>query len=351
MIATVNATTGLATSLAVGSTVITAISGSVSGSVTLVVTAAIVESISITPNPASSGVGLPLQLIAKGTYSDGTIANVTTRATWASTATSVATVGPTTGIITGVALGSTTISAAIGAVTSTAPLSIVTNTWFPTGSLNTARFGHTTTLLPNGKVLVAGGTVAIFGNVTASMEVYDPGSGTWSATGSLATARSWHTATLLPNGKVLVTGGTNVSSSGGTTLASSELYDPAAGTWTATGSLATARCYHIATLLQNGDVLVTSGVANTQNGPDLTSSELYDPRTGAWSATGNLFSDHYLGAATLLQSGKVLIVGGFFDTALPNPVEAELYDPVAGTWSAIGNPVVGGATGDLDAAL
>ena len=95
-----------------------------------------------------------------------------------------------------------------------------------TGSLAMARFEHTETLLPNGKVLVAAGnddTVDL-----ASAELYDPASGTWTATGSLATARSGHTATLLPNGKVLVAGGFDRT----VDLASAELYDPASGTWT-----------------------------------------------------------------------------------------------------------------------
>ena len=74
-----------------------------------------------------------------------------------------------------------------------------------TGSLNTARYDHTATLLPNGKVLVAGGL--IIAAILTSAELYDPASGTWSATGSLNTARDGHTATLLPNGKVLVAGG------------------------------------------------------------------------------------------------------------------------------------------------
>src|SRR5207248_1684993 len=96
-----------------------------------------------------------------------------------------------------------------------------------TGSLVNAREFHTATLLPNGKVLVAGGEDS---TVLASAELYDPANGTWTATGSLAKARGYHTATLLPNGKVLVAGGLGA-------FASAELYDPASGTWTATGSL------------------------------------------------------------------------------------------------------------------
>src|SRR4029077_3614336 len=98
------------------------------------------------------------------------------------------------------------------------------------GSLNIARYAHTATLLPNGKVLVAGG----YGNTgyLSSTELYDPARGTWTATGSLNNARSYHTATLLPNGKVLVAGGFGI---GGVFFRSAELYDPVSGTWTATG--------------------------------------------------------------------------------------------------------------------
>jgi len=122
-------------------------------------------------------------------------------------------------------------------------------TWSETGSLITARDRHTATLLPNGKVLAAGG------EGDASTELYDPGSGSWTATGRLATRRYDHTATLLPNGKVLVAAGFNLSG----WLASAELYDPATGTWTATDRLATARSNHTATLLPNGKVLAAGG--------------------------------------------------------------------------------------------
>jgi Galactose oxidase, central domain len=110
----------------------------------------------------------------------------------------------------------------------------------PTGSLTTARCGHTATLLPNGKVLVAGGNTN--GTTLATAELYDPATGTWTATGSLATARWLHTATLLRNGKVLVAGGADTNFNA---FASAELYDPANGTWTATGSLGTGTgCSH-----------------------------------------------------------------------------------------------------------
>ena len=149
-------------------------------------------------------------------------------------------------------------------------------TWTATGSLNAARYDHTATLLPTGKVLVAGG---YNGSPLASAELYDPPTGTWTVTESLATARSEHTATLLPNGKVLVAGGTNTDSN----LASAELYDPASGTWTATGSLGTGRQSPTATLLPTGKVLVAGGFGGFP-ATELASAELYDPASGTWSS-------------------------------------------------------------------
>jgi large repetitive protein len=104
-------------------------------------------------------------------------------------------------------------------------------------------------------------TVAPMSSVAAEDNVAAELSPSWVPTGSLVTARLRHTATLLPNGKVLVAGGNN----GPPALSSAELYDPASGTWTATGSLGTARGYHTATLLPNGKVLVAGG----NNGPAL----------------------------------------------------------------------------------
>ena len=227
-----------------------------------------------------------------------------------------------------------------------------TGSWSATGSLATARALHTATLLPNGKVLVAGGYDE--GGLIDSAELYDPATGSWSATGSLAKARKSHTATLLSNGKVLVSGGTGWVGKDFVELASAELYDPVTGKWTTTGSLAVARESHTATLLSNGKVLVNGGTGSTEKElyVDLTSAELYDPTTGHWTATGSLAAarDHH--TATLLFNGKVLVSGGYGKTttralerylfSLPEYSKgtlssSELYDPDAETWTVTGS--------------
>jgi len=203
-------------------------------------------------------------------------------------------------------------------------------TWSTTGSLNTAREGHTAALLPNGMVLVAGGYGCNAPNTLASAEIYDPATGIWSTTGSLATGRIGHTATLLPNGKVLVAGGAS-DSDGVNVLSGAELYDSVSGTWTATGSLLTGRAHHTATSLLSGKVLVAGGYHDYRVA--LASAELYDPASGTWSTTGSLNTARLGNTMTLLSNGQVLVAcGGYPDTA-----SAELYDPAGGIWSTTGS--------------
>jgi hypothetical protein len=116
---------------------------------------------------------------------------------------------------------------------------------------------------------------------------------------------------LLPNGKILVAGGYNVSGNRFTTLDSAELYDPATGTWSLTGNLNIPRTDHAAALLPNGKVLVAGGYIYGSVPPvSLNSAELYDPTTGTWSVTANLGTPRRAHTATLLPNGKVLVAGG-----------------------------------------
>jgi hypothetical protein len=199
----------------------------------------------------------------------------------------------------------------------------VTGASSPAASLGTARDSHTATLLPNGKLLVVGGKHTYVFTPLASAELYDPANDTWASTGSLTNARYSHTATLLANGKVLVTGGA-VS---GIQINSAELYDPATGTWSPTGTPSIGREGATTTLLPNGKVLLEGGY----NGGYLVSAELYDPDTGTWSLTGSLGTAHEGATATLLPNGKVLLAGGYFTS------RTELYNPATGTWSLSGS--------------
>ena len=207
--------------------------------------------------------------------------------------------------------------------------------WEFTGSLHTARYYHTATLLPDGRALVAGGTGARPQEFPypgiASTELYDPATGNWTVTGNLNAGRLLHTATLLLNGKVLVAGGWPDHTHNGI-MASSELYDPATGIWTRTGSMNVGRAAHTATLLSNGKVLVVGASRGFPN-----SAELYDPAAGNWSFTGStvtpLFGYH---TATLLPDGKVLVAAGY-DSNGHVSANAQLYDPATGTWTATGS--------------
>jgi N-acetylneuraminic acid mutarotase len=228
-----------------------------------------------------------------------------------------------------------------------------TGTWSATGSLNISRSSHTATLLPNGRVLVAGGITNSlppdFG-VTSSAELYDPATGTWSLTGGLNVARFWHTATPLANGKVLVAAG---GGGNGNNLDSAEVYDPQTGMWSFTGNLAVSRYGQTATLLQNGQVLIVGGSNGGEFDTTLHSAELYDPATGAWSLTGSLNESRVLHTASLLPTGKVLVAAGLTATWVPTWIPgggsgylqaavysldgAELYDPATGSWSPTGH--------------
>jgi hypothetical protein len=147
----------------------------------------------------------------------------------------------------------------------------VTASWSYTGTPLNAATGSRLTLLPNGKVLKAGGNDAAFGNL-AEAELYDPATGSWTATGRMNEERFWFTMTLLPDGRVLAAGGW-------VAISSAELYDPTTGSWTLTANLAGARDYHTATLLLDGTLLVTGGY-NDNHVTVVNTTELYDPGLG-----------------------------------------------------------------------
>lgn len=144
-------------------------------------------------------------------------------------------------------------------------------------------------------------------------------SASFTKTGSMNTARFGHSITLLGNGQLVAARGKNDTDG---YLASAELYDASKGKWTLTGSMTVPREGPSAVLLKNGQVLVAGGVNASSGSTLLTSAELDNPATGTWTAT-NSFSGGALGAAVLLQKGQVLAVGASV---------AALYSPRYRTW-------------------
>lgn len=211
----------------------------------------------------------------------------------------------------------------------------------PTGAMKYARCGSTATKLLDGTVLIVGGS-----SVTAPAEVYNPATGTFKTVGTTVTARFAHTATLLSNGMVLIAGGmdnigcvyTPSASLAQGTVSSAELYNPATGTFAATGSMNVVRAFHTATILPSGKVLIAGGTSNLNDG--LNSAELYDPVAGTFSYTGSLNTARGQHTAAVLNNGQILLAGGSNPMDLDNnstikkPLSsAELYNPATGIFT------------------
>ncbi len=202
--------------------------------------------------------------------------------------------------------------------------------WAATGSLVQARERYDGVVLPDGRVLLAGGDQGLSGNVILnSAELYNPATGTWSMTGSFTPARRNVLTLLLPNGRVLMAGGESAS----VQYANADLYDPATGVWTATTPMPAARGYPRGAVLSSGLVLVVGGTG--ASGP-LASAVLYNPATATWTATGSMQTPRENFELVALPNGKVVVVGGQ-TTGDVATTSAELYDPATGTWSALGN--------------
>ncbi|MDQ3098811.1 MAG: hypothetical protein M3Q44_03625 [bacterium] len=207
-----------------------------------------------------------------------------------------------------------------------------TSAWAATGNLSTGKRNISTVLLPSGKVLASGGFTTVS---VSDAEIFDPQSGTWTATANnMAKAHSNHASYLLKNGKVIVAAGSGTSSS------AAEIYDPTSNTWIAGPNLTTGRSEFVTSALNNGTIMIGSGVNGA--GTVVTTSEIYNPTTNTWTfSTGNMQRGHKNGSMVKLNDGKLLAVGGcLLDTvcdATSIVSNAELYDPSTGTWSLVGS--------------
>ncbi len=213
-------------------------------------------------------------------------------------------------------------------------------TFSATGSMAQVRQNPTAVLLADGRVLVSGGFKA--GVALNTAEIYNPGTGLFTASGNLNQGRGRNTMTLLPNGKVLVAGGRNANGTIFVALASAELFDPLAnngvGAFTPTGNMNSARDVATATLLSNGTVLLAGGFTGDSTGPAVSSADIFDPAAGLFTATASMSAARGRHTAALLPDGTVLVAGGistFSGTTAAST--GEIYDPAAGTFSATGS--------------
>jgi WD40 repeat protein len=202
-----------------------------------------------------------------------------------------------------------------------------TGKFHATGEMNDRRVSQIAVLLPSGKVLMAGGWIGH--GCTNSAELYDPATGKFAALGSkMTTVRGDARGTLLSGGNVLITGGSDHDSPGG--IASSEIFHPATMTFESIGPMHYARVAHTATLLRDGRVLIVGGRGEKVN----AIAELYDPKTRRFTDTGSLNSARYKHTAGLLPDGRVLIAGGSDERDWNgNLTSAEIYDPRTGKFT------------------
>ncbi|SDM33523.1 hypothetical protein SAMN05421823_112124 [Catalinimonas alkaloidigena] len=285
--------------------------------------------------PTNGPVGTTVTLTGTGFGSDTNALHVAFNGVVAS----VTSVQPTT-LTTTVPQGATTgkIAVTVGSQTvySTSDFTvIVPRQWVYTGSMNQGRSEHTATLLANGKVLVTGG-YGIQDNTSVTLtscELYDPATGQWTTTGSLVEARFRHQATLLADGRVLVTGGKDYPAGA---LYSCELYDPATGQWSVAAHMLQNRVLHKAILLENGNVLVVGGSNEAYYGVQST-CELYDPTTDSWTATGYLPQAKIGFGLSRLLDGRVLATAGETNGYNGFTGTCFLFDPATGQWTATGS--------------
>lgn len=224
-----------------------------------------------------------------------------------------------------------------------------TNSFMPTGSLGAARAGHVAVLLDNGKVLIAGG-VGPGWAFLASAELYDPATGRFARTGAMSVPRESHAAVRLRNGRVLIVGGHNGRRAGITLYTSAETYDAATGSFTPVGDLRIRRHKHDAVLLRDGRVLVTGGADERDSDGIYDSTELFDPASGTFTLGPSMRLGRYkhIGSSLLLPNGDVLLAGGAaraetYDARLGTFTLVDGADALTGQFSAVAPLGVGGA--------
>ena len=194
----------------------------------------------------------------------------------------------------------------------------------PGPQMASARAGFTPVTLRDGRILLAGG---FLDNdvTTAAAEIFEPDSGAIEPTQSMHLPRGAYAASVLPDGRVLVAGGL----SHGDIVGSSEIYDPANGRFEPTGSMRTARYKAAAVTLHDGTVMVIGGAGDVEGTRVFATTEIYDPALGTFRTGPTMAWPRYKlgGSVVPLPDGSVFVAGG--------APRAERFDPVTGRFTEI----------------
>jgi len=191
--------------------------------------------------------------------------------------------------------------------------------------MQSPRSGHTATTLQDGRVLITGGITTTGGGATNSAELYDPSANSWAlVSGSMLAARSGHTASLLPDGRVLLAGGSN---SGGP-VSALEIFDPSSDSFSGAGVLGSPVSQHAAATLADGRVLIAGGSDGTNA---LATTYLFDPSSNSITSGPNLSTPRVGASATTLLDGLVLVAGG--NDGSNDLASAEIYDAAANAFT------------------
>jgi Ca2+-binding RTX toxin-like protein len=211
----------------------------------------------------------------------------------------------------------------------------------PTGSMSAPRIGATAAPLPDGRVLVAAGSpnnIFYRGDAFSSAEVFNPATDSFSSAGigSMSVPRADAVAAPLPDGRVLIAGGTYFNGLSFEALQSAEIFDPASGSFSPTGSMTVPRAEAVAAPLPDGRVLIAGGTYFNGNFFEtLQSAEIFDPASGSFSPTGSMTVPRAEAVAAPLPDGRVLVAGGF-DFGVGDLSTAEVFNPATDSFSSAG---------------
>ncbi|NQU49001.1 MAG: hypothetical protein HQ519_10175 [Planctomycetes bacterium] len=255
------------------------------------------------------------------------------------------------------------------------------------GTMAQSRAFHNAVLLLDGRIMAIGGVIGPFGTgpyytkVLSSVEIYDPATDSWTNGAPMSQFRAGCTANVLPDGRVLVAGGTkgganrelySVDDIMTTSLRTTEIYDPVSDTWSAGPSMSMPKAGGVSIALDNDEIMIAGGITYTSifgiKIPDFANDvQFYNPSTNSFR-NKNMNEKRALFGITKMNNGKVLLSGGAGgDIFSIGPiVKQEVYNPATNSFS--GAPpltravafsttvaladgramVVGGARGDLD---